>query len=55
MAPSSDMYSDLLVSQLLKQHKIDSVEHSATALLLRGSGTCWDHGKDFQFATDLSI
>lgn len=44
----SDRYSDLLISALLKQHKIADVEHSGTALLLWGSGTCWDHGRDSQ-------
>lgn len=40
VALGSHMYSDLLKSPLLKQHKLNNVEHSATALLLRGSGTC---------------
>lgn len=55
MALSSDTYSDLPISPLLKQHKIDNVEHSATALLLRSSGTCWDHSKDSQSAKALRI
>lgn len=43
----SDMNSDL-IAPVLKQHKINHVERSATALLLQGSGTCWDHSKEPQ-------